>query len=342
MNEARYTYRDTGIDEALEDLNEYGPPEHAWDLLAPGAQQQQADQVAEGIQDDRHMDPEDLINNPDIVNERHHVSSDPTTELHARYTSEASKSLLSPPEYREMMRSLNQKQSEVIAHHRQWCKDSVLALKKHELPPAYTVFVSGPGGVGKSHLIKLIHYDTVRLLRLSNTFEPDDVIVLVTAPTGVAAFNIIGLTLHSALLLDTGERSKHYHSLGSDKLNTMRSRLSKLRLVIIDEVSMVGADLLYHIHRRLEDLIGSTSNNMFGNISVLALGDLYQIQPVRQGHVFDLPKDKIARVYGSLWKENFKMVELTQTMRQREDLKFAEVLNRVRIAACTDQDIAML
>ena len=54
------------------------------------------------------------------------------------------------------------------------------------------------GGVGKSHVIKLIHSDTLKLLRLSGSFEPDDVVVLLTAPTGVAAFNINGMTLHSA------------------------------------------------------------------------------------------------------------------------------------------------
>ena len=61
--------------------------------------------------------------------------------------------------------------------------------------------MSGPGGVGKTHVIKLIHSDTVKLLRLSGTIEPDDVTVLLTAPTGAAAFIIGGMTLHSALVL---------------------------------------------------------------------------------------------------------------------------------------------
>ena len=57
------------------------------------------------------------------------------------------------------------------------------------------MFLSGPGGVGKSHVIKLVHSDTLKLLKLSAAFEPD-VIALLTAPTGVAAFNING-TQHS-------------------------------------------------------------------------------------------------------------------------------------------------
>lgn len=84
---------------------------------------------------------------------------------------------------------------------------------------------------------------SLKLLRLSGTIEPDDVTVLLTAPTGVAAFNINGMTLHSALLLG---RSKYngFQPLNRDKLNTLRSKLSHLTLLIIDEVSMVGANML--------------------------------------------------------------------------------------------------
>ena len=101
-------------------------------------------------------------------------------------------------------------------------------------------YISGPGGVGKSHVIKLIHSDKLKLLKLSGTFEPDDVIALLTAPTGVAAFNINGMTVHSAFLLG---RSKYsgFQLLSHDKLNTLRTKLSRLMFVIIDEVSMVGS-----------------------------------------------------------------------------------------------------
>ena len=89
------------------------------------------------------------------------------------------------------------------------------------------------------------------MLRLSGAIEPDDVIVLLTAPTGVAAFNINGMTLHSAFLLGTGKYTS-FQPLGHDRLNTLRSKLSKLTLVIIDEVSMVGASMLLEIHKRLQ------------------------------------------------------------------------------------------
>ena len=90
--------------------------------------------------------------------------------------------------------------------------------------------MSGPGGVGKSHVIRLINSDTLKIFRLSGTVEPDDVIVLLTAPTGVAAF-LIGMTLHSAFLLG---RSKcgGFQPLNRDKLNTLRSKLPHLASLI--------------------------------------------------------------------------------------------------------------
>ena len=69
-------------------------------------------------------------------------------------------------------------------------KLSYIALKANKPVESYHVFLSGPGGVGKSHVIKLIHSDTLKLLKLSATFEPDDVVVLLAAPTGVAWHDI--------------------------------------------------------------------------------------------------------------------------------------------------------
>ena len=111
--------------------------------------------------------------------------------------------------------------------------------------------MSGPGGVGKSHVIRLIHSDTLKLLRLSGAIEP--VTVLLTAPTGVAAFLINGMTIHSALLLGRGKYGG-FQPLNHEKLNSLRCKLSKLALLIIDEVSMVGSNMLLEIHKRLQQI----------------------------------------------------------------------------------------
>ena len=227
--------------------------------------------------------------------------------------------------------------------HRNWCRKAILALKEVKPVEPYHVFLSGPGGVGKSHVIKLVHSDTLKFLKLSRTFEPDDVIVLLTAPTGVAAFNINGMTLHSAFLLG---RSKYsgFQPLSHQKLNTLRTKLSRLMFVIIDEVSMVGSNMLLEIHKRLQQIKGVSDDKVFGGVSILAVGDLYQLPPVGQTPLFSAVSDCYAQLYGSgsLWVDHFLMHELTQVMRQRDDHDFSELLCRVRTNSCISDDIQTL
>ncbi len=338
-NRKKYTQNAEAVDQAMADLDRNGPPEHIWDQIAPGMQQQQADQNEEGHAEERGTDQEGVTGNVDLEDD---MSTQERGELHARYDTELNKNTMTRDDYTRMMRSLNTKQKAFIMYHRKWCKDMVLALKSGKPFEPYRVFLSGPGGVGKSHVIKLVHYETARLFRcLGGMFEPGDLPVILTAFTGTAAFNVDGMTLHSAFSLPIGK--KQYCPLNNEKLNTIRSRLGKLRLLIIDEVSMVGADTLFHIHRRLEDLMQtSQSDTCFGGVGILAVGDLFQLQPVRQAHVFDLPSDAYAKLYGSLWQENFQLMELTEIMRQKDDLAFAELLGRVRTASCNDQDIKTL
>ena len=182
----------------------------------------------------------------------------------------------------------------------------------------YHAFLSGSGGVGKSHVIKLIYSDTLEFLRLSGAIEQDDVIVLLTAPTGAAAFNINGITLHSAFLLGGGKYTG-FQSLSHYRLNTLRSKLSKLTLVIIDEVSMVGSNMLLEIPKRLQQIKGVSDDVTFGGVSILAVGDLYHLPPVAQAPLFGTVGDCYAQLYhsGSLWIDEFQLVELDEIMRQR-------------------------
>ena len=174
-------------------------------------------------------------------------------------------------------------------------------------------------------------------------FEPGDVVVLLTAPTGVAAFNISGMTLHSALLLG---RTKFvgFQPLSNERLNTLRYKLSKLMLIIIDEVSMVGSNTLLEINKRLQQIKGVMPDVTFGGVSVLAVGDLYQPPPIAQPALFDMMNDCYARLYGSgsLWVDEFKMIELDEVMRQRGDTQFIELLCRMRTAQCTSEDFDVL
>ena len=231
--------------------------------MAPGTSEQQAhhDQ-AEGIEEVQNIEEKDLDPNAQIFQQQQ------TAPILQQFNAETNRELLSPDEYRAMMRGLNCKQKQVVGFHRRWCKSADISMKTVQPITPYRVFLSGPGGVGKSHVISLIHKDTVKLLRFSGQFQPDDVTVLLTAPTGVAAFNIHGMTVHSALLLNTSKFS--HQPLTQDRLSTLRTKLSNLQLLIIDEISMVGSNMLLQIHKRLQQLKGRGDESTFGDVRYLS------------------------------------------------------------------------
>ena len=317
-------------------LDENGPPEHLWTQIAPSTEEARQRALAEGSQLLTDVSQEDLRDN-------HELMTSTTTSLHARFESASNSQEIAADEYRNLLRKLNSKQRDMVMFHRNWCKNAVIALKQGKSIEPYRVFLSGPGGVGKSHVIRLIHSDTIKFFKQLGTFQPDDVIVLLTAPTGVAAFNINGMTLHSAFLLGTSKYAG-FQPLGHDKLNTLRTKLSNLALIIIDEVSMVGSNMLLEIHKRLQQIKGVSADVTFGGVSILAVGDLYQLPPVGQPWLFATVSDSYAQLYrsGSLWVDEFEMIELSEIMRQRGDTTFAQMLCRVRTSTCTPADIDML
>ena len=86
---------------------------------------------------------------------------------------------------------------------------------------------------------------------------------------------------------------------------------------------------------------GVSDDAVFGGVSILAVRDLYQLPPVGQAPLFS---DSCAQLYGSgsLWVDEFQMIELTELMRQRGDSAFSELLCRVRTNSCTSDDIDTL
>jgi hypothetical protein len=88
----------------------------------------------------------------------------------------------------------------------------------------------------------------------------------------------------------------------------MRLLLSDLNLIIIDEISMVGNTTLLHIHQRLKDIFGTSSSQLFAGISIIAVGDLYQLPPIRRKPVFENYKNDVYNLYHP-W-HLFTMIEL--------------------------------
>ena len=103
---------------------------------------------------------------------------------------------------------------------------------------------------------------------------------------------------------------------------------------------MVGNTTLLHNHQRLKELFGTSTSQLFAGISIIAVGDLYQLPPIRRKAIFEDYKNDTFNLYHP-WHV-FKMVELTEIMRQKDDHAFTELLNRFRTATQTEKDIRVL
>ena len=154
--------------------------------------------------------------------------------------------------------------------------------------------------------------------------EPDKPRVLVLAPTGVAAVNISGNTLHSGLGIPVGNFSKSIPKLNDKWHSTLRQQLSELRVMIIDEISMVSNNLLLHIHQRLTEIFGTSQEIPFAGISILAFGDFYQLPPINARPIFAEYRDPMLNI-APLWRL-FRMGELTEVMRQKRTFYYLNAL----------------
>jgi ATP-dependent exoDNAse (exonuclease V) alpha subunit len=170
------------------------------------------------------------------------------------------------------------------------------------------VFLTGGAGVGKSFLTKKLMYQ----------YEGNCIVV---APTGIAAVNIQGQTIHS--FFEFSRNLSKFNKLTYPK----KKLLSQLDLLIIDEISMVSMKLFDAINKRLIEA------SFKGKI--LIVGDFYQLPPVnveQEGWAFE-------SIWWKYW--NFEMVELTKIKRTNHKL-FSAILNRLRDATFEKEDIEFI
>lgn len=200
-------------------------------------------------------------------------------------------------------------------------------------------FLSGGAGVGKSVLTTCLFQSIVRYFSKRLADKPDEMTAVLCAPTGKAAFNIHGQTIHSLFCIPANQNLK-YTPLDVQQLDDMRVKFRSLKILFVDEVSMVGNKMFNFINMRLQEIF--TNGKPFGGISIIAIGDLYQLKPVFDGWIFE----DLVEGYGpraqNLWCDLFKMFELFEFMRQKGDRDFAQLLNRMREGVHTDDDIELL
>ena len=191
------------------------------------------------------------------------------------------------------------------------------------------IFLTGKAGTGKTTFLRNLAVKSYKRM-------------VIVAPTGVAAINAGGVTIHSFFQLpfgpiapegqptSNGQQSLSFLSnvkINKTKLKIMRS----LDLLVIDEISMVRADLLDAIDAVLRRV--RRSDKAFGGVQLLMIGDIQQLAPVARQNEWELLQDYYKSVYffdsRVLQKNPYICVELDHIYRQNDN-EFIEILNQVR------------
>ncbi len=184
------------------------------------------------------------------------------------------------------------------------------------------IFLTGKAGTGKTTFLQSIKTQTNKR-------------IIITAPTGVAAINAGGVTLHSFFQLPFGPYTpgtdpfsrQNQHRVSKEKRNIIKS----LDLLVIDEISMVRADLLDLVDTVLRKY--RRSDLAFGGVQLLMIGDLHQLSPVVKESDWQVLKQHYDSPYffssNGLRQTEWIPIELKHIYRQT-DSKFIELLNCVR------------
>ena len=191
------------------------------------------------------------------------------------------------------------------------------------------VFVTGRAGTGKSTILNHLAWSTSKT-------------IAVCAPTGVAALNVGGQTIHSLLRLPTGIIADHE----LDQPTELKKMLASIDTLVIDEISMVSADLMDAIDRSLRQARGK-KHDPFGGAQIIMFGDPFQLPPVP-------PRDPHERAYyddtyRSLWFFDAKVwadtpltvIELEEVHRQSDD-RFKQILGAVRFGVVDESQAGEL
>lgn len=193
------------------------------------------------------------------------------------------------------------------------------------------MFITGKAGTGKTTFLKT----------LVNALQEANKNFVITAPTGIAAVNAEGVTLHSFFTIPFGILCDEPF-----KPNLRKNRkeiLQALNVLIIDEVSMVRPDVLDHIDAKLK--FYRHSFEPFGGVQIIMFGDLYQLPPV----VKKDEEEALSKHYEGFsfydakvfMHTGFKVFELTHVFRQQDE-DFVSILNHIRDCQMTDDDINSL
>ncbi|MCP4161026.1 MAG: AAA family ATPase [Deltaproteobacteria bacterium] len=330
----QYDFKGQSLDDALRDANREARDLNDLDYsdIAPGtlaAEFEDEDEEfnraneAEFSNIERYNDDE-IVENMDITAPR--INS--KTAITSIYDIPG---CVSRDDYLKNIEVLNKKQREFLYH--------VLHTTRTSGKP-YHIFLTGGAGVGKSVLINAL-YECLQRYYIHNSNEEklDMPRVMLMAQTGTAAFNIQGKTWNNAMKILPQQKYQQLSSSTAERY--YREIYQYLKVIIIDEVSLIGNKALYNTHRRLCEIMHN--DKPFGGVNVICVGDLFQLQPVMDEWIFkQLDNNDYGMLSTNMWQRYFKCYELDEIMRQKDDKSWAQLLNRLREGNHTDIDIKTL
>ena len=215
-----------------------------------------------------------------------------------------------------------------------WCeRKSGLNIEEFDKDSLFTflektninILITGPGGTGKSTILRKFKDKTKKNC-------------VVLSPTGIAANNIGGQTIHSFFKLSVGVQT--HETMNKERWAPI---YEKIDLIIIDEISMVRKDVFEYmdkIMRKYKD-----PNKPFGGVKLILFGDLYQLPPV----ITPDAKNHLREIYGNDLNYFFDseaystldllILNLNEIYRQKEDRSYAELLNKMRRNELSNEDL---
>lgn len=250
-------------------------------------------------------------------------------ELNREWLSEAKKLGGEDPQTYDVdgrnLQTLSPPQLEVydvlIAHYR--------AALEHRRPSPLFLNVDGPAGTGRSYVIEMLSAYLAELATAHSVRDP----VARAGPTGVAAFNIKGRTLHQLLKLPIKGK---FERLSNERRTKFQGDFRDRRYLIIDEKSMISLKLLCWIDRRLREAFPENVNERFGGMSIILCGDFAQLPPVAGTALFATfrPSAPVELFEGrDAYHTLSHTVVLDQVMRQdgndEENLRFKQALTEL-------------
>ena len=233
---------------------------------------------------------------------------------------------MSPDEFNSKVNSLNQEQQRIFYD---FC-ERMMDVSSND--PFY-LYIAGEAGTGKSYLLRLMIEFVNRLPKRSGQ-ELDKPVSITIAPTGVAAYLVDGSTIESALGIQPQSKKNHL-SNNQSRNSDLHFLYEDLKVIFLDEVSMVGTDMLAKMNFRMHEIMGN--RKFMGNVSIVATGDFGQLPPVGQSMIWNKSNlDGRPEKAPNHWTENFKIFYLKQKMRS-QDLQFSNICDKVRKGECDSE-----